>query len=344
MKILLAEMIHPKGVALLEEHHQVIVASGVDGPTLCKEIQGMDALIVRSIDVPNEVMECADKLKVIGRHGMGIDNIDLNVATGKGIMVVNTPTANMQSVAEHIVTVILSSAKRVVTYHNAVKAGVFSRGDVSLPRLAQELNYLGREVKEQKVGLIGLGKIGSKVAHICSVGLGMRVFAYDPYLPADFPFGQVERKNTLKELLEESDYVSLQVPLTPQTKDIIGYEEICMMKESAYLINVSRGPVVNEEGLLMALREKRIEGAVLDVYWQEPPPADHPLLKMDNVLLTPHVAGVTEESLRQISLQVAEGVLDALAGKEPCTLCNPDCLDALGFQEVEEDCQEEAGA
>lgn len=344
MKVLLAEMIHPKGVDLLSRHHQVVVASGVDGSTLCKEIQGMDALIVRSIVVPNEVMECADKLKVVGRHGMGIDNIDLTVASRKGIMVVNTPTANMQSVAEHIVTVIMSSAKRVVAYHNAVKEGVFSRGDVSLPRLAQELNYLGREVKGKKVGLIGLGKIGSKVAHICTLGLDMDVLAYDPYLPANFPFGDVERKDTLAELLAEADYVSLQVPLTPHTKDLIGYDEICQMKQSAYLINVSRGPVINEEGLLKALREERIAGAVLDVYWQEPPPADHPLLAMDNVLLTPHVAGVTEESLMQISLQVAEGVLEALAGKEPSTLCNPECLDTLGFKEVEEDDQEKTGA
>ncbi len=335
MKVLLAEMIHPQGMELLGKHHQVVMASSIKGDVLCKEVKGMDALIVRSIKVPTEVIEAADQLKVIGRHGMGIDNIDVAAATQKGIMVLNTPVANMQSVAEHIVTFILASAKRLAAYDRAVREGVFSRQGISLPSLAQELNFLGSDVIDKKVGLIGLGKIGSKVARICGMGLGMKVMAYDPFLPAGFDFGDVERKETLEEMLKEADFISMQVPLTPETKDLISYKEICQMQKTAYLINVSRGPVINEEGLLRALKEKRIAGAALDVYWQEPPPADHPLLKLDNVTLTPHVAGVTEEALVRMSLHVVEGVLDALAGKTPRALCNPGCLDASSIKAEE---------
>lgn len=321
-KVLLAEKIHPKGIELLQKHFEVIIASGIDEETLCQEIKGMDGLIVRSIRVSVKVIEAADSLKVMGRHGMGLDNIDLNAAAAKGITVVNTPVANVTSVIEHIVTFVLSLSKQLVKCHTAVKGGIFSEPGSSLPGLAQKLNYLPQEVRGKTLGLIGLGKIGGGVADICAPALGMKVIAYDPYLTGNAgPY--VEVKDTLEDLLKEADFVSLQVPLNCQTAGMIGYEELLLMKETAYLINVSRGQVVEEEGFIRALKEKRIAGAALDVYWNEPPPADHEVFTLDNVLLTPHVAGVTKEALERMSMDVAQGVSDVLMGKEPKHPCTP---------------------
>jgi D-3-phosphoglycerate dehydrogenase len=315
-KVLLAEKIHPKGIEMLEKYCHVSIASGIDEETLCREVKGMDALIVRSIIVPVRVISDADTLKVIGRHGMGVDNIDLKIAAQKGITVVNTPVANVNSVIEHIVTFILALSKQLVRCDRAMKSGLLSEQGASLPGLAKKHNFLPTEVRGKKLGLIGLGKIGGGVAHICGSVLGMEVMAYDPYL-AEGVMGNVKIIGVLDDLLREADFVSLQVPLTRGTAGMIGYKELLLMKETAFLINASRGQILDEEGILRGLKEKQIAGAALDVYWQEPPLANHELFKLDNVILTPHVAGVTEEALVRMSMDVSQGVIDVLMGREP---------------------------
>lgn len=325
MKVLLAEKIHPTGIKMLEKEHEVVLASGIDEDTLCREIMGKEAVIVRSIKVPARLFEVADKLRVIGRHGMGLDNIDVAAATKKGIMVVNTPVANVDSVAEHIVSMVMCLSKMAVKLTQTMKEGKFSEAGNSLPGLAQKLNLLPSDIKGKKLGLIGLGKIGSGVARLCGPScLGMQVIGYDPYLPPGKKVENMEMRSSLEELLKEADFVSLQVPLTDGTRGLLGIKEFSLMKKEAYIINASRGPVIDEQGLLQALQEKTIAGAALDVFWQEPLPANHPIFKLDNVILTPHVAGVTKEALERMSADVSQGVLDALAGKTPAYLCNPD--------------------
>lgn len=323
-RVLLAEKIHPKGIEMLEEYCHVSIASGIDEETLCREVKGMDALIVRSIKVPVRVISEADTLKVIGRHGMGVDNIDLNIADQKGITVVNTPVANVASVIEHIVTFILALSKQLIKCDRAMKSGLLSTQGGSLPGLAQKRNCLPTEVRGKKLGLIGLGKIGRGVADICGPMLGMEVMAYDPCL-AEGVIDTIKITGVLEDLLREADFVSLQVPLNSGTAGLIGYEELLLMKETAFLINASRGQVLDEEGILRGLKEKRIAGAALDVYWQEPLPANHELFTLENVLLTPHVAGVTEEALVRMSMDVSEGVLDVLMGRQPKYYCSPAC-------------------
>jgi D-3-phosphoglycerate dehydrogenase len=326
MKVLLTEPIHEKGFEILKKEHEIFMASGVDEETLCREVMGMDALIVRSIQVPLKLFKVADKLKVIGRHGMGLDNIDLTAASENGIMVVNTPTANVCSVAEHIVSVILALSKNIVGLTAAVKNGRFSEQGRTLPGLAQQLNLLPSDVGGKRLGLIGLGKIGSRVANICGPkGLGMELVGYDP---AGAEIEDMTMMSSMEEFLADIDFLSLQVPLTDATRSMIGYKELSMMKKNAYLINASRGHVVNEEGLIKALKEDRIAGAALDVYWQEPLPEDHELFHMDNVILTPHVAGVTKQALQRISIDTCQGIVDALAGRRPKYLCNPDYANA----------------
>jgi D-3-phosphoglycerate dehydrogenase len=280
------------------------------------DLPGADAIVIGSlINADGAFMdEIGPTLKVIARPGIGIDNVNLQDATDRGIFVVHTPDAPTEATAEHAVALLLSIAKHV-------GAGIsMLRGtDISRPQL------LGTEVRGKVLGIIGFGRIGSRVAQICKHGLGMRVLAYDPYLvdrTRATSLG-VELAENMNSLLAEADFVTLHAALTPETRHLIGEMELRHMKQGAYLVNVSRGPVVDEVALIRVLQEGHLAGAGLDVFDPEPPLSDNPLLQMPNVIATPHTAAFTAEGLKAMSAGIVDQILQVLRGEQPTFLVNP---------------------
>lgn len=262
-----------------------------------------------------EVLDCAPRLRAIGRPGIGVDNIDLAAATERGICVVNTPDAPTEPVAEKTVGWMLMLAHRLREADRVARgAGWQERGTLR-----------GHDLAGKTLGTIGLGRVGGRVAQICSTALRMRVLAYDPYVnPARAYLLGLEPASSLDALLSAADFVSLHCPLTDETRSMLGERELRMMKPTAYLVNAARAQIVHEEALLRALREGWIAGAAIDVFPSEPPPPDHPLLALDNVILSPHVASFTHEGVMRMSMGSAEQVLMVLRGERPPNLVNPE--------------------
>jgi len=279
-KVLIIQPIHKSGVELLEKEVDVVFAPDPSVKTVCSKIRGVHGVIVRTAPFTREIIECADKLEVIGRAGVGVDNIDIKAASERGIPVVYTPDAN-----------------------TAI------------------------DLEGKTLGIIGAGRVGSTLARKCRAAFDMKVLAYDPYISSEKAreIG-VSLCENLQELLARSDFVSVHVPLTPQTKGLIGEKELKLMKKSAFLINVARGGVVDEEALYKALKEKWIAGAATDVYSEEPPSPDNPLLKAENIILSPHMASLTRECVVRMATGVARGVLDVLRGNKPKYVANIDFL------------------
>jgi D-3-phosphoglycerate dehydrogenase len=252
------------------------------------------------------------QLLVVARPGIGVDNIDVPAASERGVLVVNTPDAPTESTAEHAVGLLLALAKRIV------EADRWLRGprDSGVP--------LGLELRGRTLGLVGLGRIGRRVAEICGLGLRMRVLAHDPYVsPAEAERLGVTLVDGLDALLGEADVVSVHAPSTPETQGLIGERTLARMKRGALLVNASRGALVDEEALLAALRSGHLAGAALDVFRNEPPPPDHPLLALPNVVATPHNAAWTDVGRLASSEGAATQVLQVLAGQRPPWLVDP---------------------
>jgi len=313
-KVLVTQPIHKKGMELLENAVEKVIAAPNDrletiASLLDKEVTGV---IVRYNLFNRELMEKAPNLKVIARHGIGVDLIDMEAATEHGIMVVNTPDAATVSVAEHVVMLILALSKKMIFADRELKKGNYSVKD----------KYMPDDVEGKTLGLIGFGKIGKEVAKRC-IGLGMDVIAYDPYTnQAAFDSMGVEKAASMESLLEQSDFVSLHTPLSPQTHHLLGEAQFKLMKESAYLINCSRGQVVDEAALIGSLQKKIIAGAGLDVFEKEPPEADNPLFCMDNVIATPHSSSLTVNGKIKMAVGAAEQLLKVLRGEAPDYLVN----------------------
>lgn len=302
-RVLLADEIAPEGLAILEEAGglEVDPRGGIDGEELRSIIGGYDALIVRSrTTVTAELLEAAERLKVIGRAGVGVDNIDLEVATRRGIVVLNAPGGNVISAAEHTFALMLALVRHVTQAAVSLRGGAWERS-----------RFKGIELHGKTLGLVGAGRIGSEVAKRARA-FGMRVLAYDPYISRE----RAERVGielvTLPDLLEESDVVSIHTPLTEETDCLIGARELEHLKPTAYLINAGRGGVVDEGALADALEEGRLAGAALDVFAREPVPADHPLLGLQNVLPVPHLGAATREAQTSVGIEICEAVRDAL--------------------------------
>lgn len=316
-KVLIVQPIHESGIKLLRKEVDVILAPDSSVETVCKEIKGIHGVIVRTAPFTREIIESADKLEVIGRHGVGIDNIDIEAASGRGIPVVNTPNANMVSVAEHTMGFILALAKRLVISDKATRGENFA--------IREE--FAAVDLDGKTLGIVGAGRVGSTLAKKCKAAFNMRLLAYDPYLsPEKAKEMGVSLCDSLPELLKESDFVSIHVPLTKDTRDLIGEKELKLMKPTAFLINVARGGIVGEKALAKALKEKWIAGAATDVFSQEPPAPDNPLLKIENIILSPHMAALTKECVIRMATGVAEGVLDVLRGNKPKYIANLDFL------------------
>lgn len=320
-RVLIVQPIHESGVALLQEHFDVAVASDPSVETVIREIQGVEGVVVRTAPFTREIMEAAPELKVIARHGVGVDNIDVKAATERGIVVCYTPEANAVSVAEHTLIAMGALAKRVLQHDRATREG----------RWEVRNEYRAFDLSGKTLGLVGIGRIGSQVARKARAAFDMEVIAYDPYArPEAAEALGIALEDDLDRLLSRADVLSLHTPLTPETRGLIDQRRLSLMKPSALLINFARGGIVDEQALYEALKQGTIAGAALDVFEQEPPPADHPLYALDNVLLSPHSAALTAECVVRMATGAAEGVRDVLLGRTPRWVVNPEVLTPQG--------------
>lgn len=311
-RVLLTEPIHPAGTEKLAEEADWWLAPGLDETTLTRELAQADGIVLRARGFLGAAqMDAAPRLRVIGRHGVGLDNVDLDAATERGIWVVYTPLANAEAVAEHVFGVLLAFSKRILLADAAVR-----RGDWDYRSRDPGFEIFGRTL-----GIVGMGRIGMRVAAIGARGFGQRILYADVVDRPDAERAFGAERRPLEELLAGSDIVTLHVPATPETKHLLNRERFRWMKPGAFLINASRGAVVEESALVEALRSGRLAGAALDVFEEEPLPLDSPLLSLSNVILSPHKAGQTEESMRRMAM-VTEDILRVLRGEMPCYPAN----------------------
>jgi len=298
--ILVADEISPQGLDILRACGDAWQHHGLGPDELKKELPGRHALIVRSATkVTAEALEAADELLVIGRAGIGVDNVDLEAATAKGIVVMNTPAAGAVTTAEHAIALMASLARRIPMADRLMHEGKWEKKGLT-----------GVELTGKTLGVIGCGRIGRVVADR-ALGLHMRVIAHDPFLPPDRMPDDIIPVS-LERCLAESDFVTVHVPLSDATHHLIDSHAIAQMKPGARLINCARGGIVDEQALVAALDSGHLAGAALDVYEQEPPNEDHPLLRQTGVVLTPHLGASTEEAKRAVAHDIAEQVVGCL--------------------------------
>jgi len=306
-RVLLYEDMHRAGVDLLAQKTEIVMAKSLDENTLVEQVKDIDAIVIRANgSVTARIMDAAPRLKVIGRHGVGVEAIDLAAAKARGIVVCNTPDANVESVAEQAVGFMIVLSKQIQRADKAIRQG----------RWNVRYEYIGQEMLGRTIGLVGMGRIGSRVAEICNLGFRMPVIYYDV---VRYPFIEEKleaRQVTLDELLGQADIISVHVPLLPSTRNILGREQFARMKKGAILINTARGGVLDEEAMIEALKSCHLGGAGLDVYAVEPTPADNPLLSLENVILSPHMAAHTDDALKAMSM-IASDILRVLESKEP---------------------------
>jgi D-3-phosphoglycerate dehydrogenase len=270
--------------------------------------------LARHFHVDADLLRRAPNLLIVSSNGAGFDPVDVDACTAAGVVVVNQSGGNANSVAEHAVGMMLTLSKRIIEADRAL------RRDSNIDRTA----LMGTEAQGKTIGIVGIGNVGRRIAQLCNGLFGMKVLAYDPYLRAAEIAARGGEKVELDDLLRRSDYVSISCPLTRDNRGMIGAREYALMQPHAYFITTARGFIHDEAALADALRDKRIAGAGLDVWAKEPPPRDHPLLQFDNVLASPHTAGVTREARINMGRIAAEQLLDALDGKRPPRLINPE--------------------
>jgi len=261
-----------------------------------------------------ELLKRAPNLLLVSSNGAGFDPVDVDACTKAGVLVVNQSGGNARSVAEHALGMLLTLSKRIIEADRAL------RRDRDVNRNA----LIGTEAQGRTIGIVGIGNVGRRVAELCRGLLSMNVLAYDPYLSKSEIAERGAQKVELDELLRRSDYVSINCPLTKESRGMIGARQFALMQPHAYFITTARGFIHDEDALLEALRAKKIAGAGLDVWSREPPPPEHPLLQFDNVLASPHTAGVTREARENMGRIAAEQILDALDGKRPPRIINPE--------------------
>ena len=314
-RVIVTEYIDPAGLEILARYFDLVYLPDSKKVKLENVIGEASGIGVRLAPITAELMAAAPHLKVVAKHGVGYDNIDVAAATSRRIVVVTTPKANAVSVAEHILSLMLCLANRICAANADLKAGRFKRRE----------DYVGVELKGKTLGVVGLGRIGSETARKCKSGFGMNVVAYDPLLSAEtFELTGYKRADTLGPLLEEADFVVLCVPLTSETTNMIGARELAWMKPSAFLVNTSRGGLIDEAALYTSLSEGRIAGAAMDAFVKEPPGPKNPLLTLDNFIATPHVAGATHEAMRRMATDLAEEIVRVLSGERPLYAVNPE--------------------
>ena len=302
-KVFLTEPIDQTGIEFLEHHgFDAVVGDGSAsvGQALIDACRGYEAVLTRYGKFTREVIENCPQLKIISVHGVGVDGIDVDAATELGVQVTNSALGNQQSVAEFTIALMLSAAKRIIEYHTLTKAG----------HMAQARTLYGSEVRGKTLGIIGMGKIGSQVARIASIGLGMKVIAYNRHIshPQQSELGLLTP--SMDEVVQNADFLSLHLPINSATYHLLDARRLHLMKPTAWLINAGRGQLVDEGELVSMLEKGEIAGAAVDVVESNLPNDDNPLLKLDNVLITPHTASFTKESLERSAYQSALGIVE----------------------------------
>jgi D-3-phosphoglycerate dehydrogenase len=315
--ILLPDPIAEPGMRLLEAHGQVVLADPATGDYDDAILARAEGILLRLSKADRAFLDRTPQLKVIARHGVGVDTVDVDEATRRGIAVVITPTANYNAVAEHALHLMLCVSRKAVLADNIVRRGDFSA----------RLDLMGFELRGKTLGLVGLGRVGVRLAEICAAAFGMTVLVFDPYVDAQRYNGPAKLCASLDDLLPQADILSLHAPATEATRNMINAERIAAMKPGAVLVNTARGVLVDEPALADALTRGHLAGAGLDVFVEEPPAADSPIANAPNTVFSPHVASSTREAINQMAEESAQGLVDVLEGKRPAGIYNPAIYD-----------------
>lgn len=311
MRILIADAINEKGIDNLKEVADVVEDTSITRDELLNTISEYDGIVVRSrTKLDKEIIDRADNLKIIARAGVGVDNIDLDAATEKGVLVVNSPESTSITVAEHTMGLLLSLARKLSIADKSVKEGKW-----------EKKKFMGTELRNKTIGVIGMGRIGSQVVNRCKA-FEMDAIVYDPYLPKEAANQMGVVLTDLESVLKNADFITIHVPLTPETKHLISDHEFEIMKDGAFIANCSRGGIIDEDALYRALSGNMIGGAALDVYEVEPPVSDSKLFELDNVILTPHIAASTREAQRDAAIIVADEIIELAKGGTPQNVLN----------------------
>ncbi|MEM2791567.1 MAG: hydroxyacid dehydrogenase [Candidatus Bathyarchaeia archaeon] len=313
IKILVIDPLDDEFFNILNDKAVIIKAYNCH-QNLIELVRDVSVIVTRSSHkIDKAVIDNAKNLKIIARAGVGLDNIDVDYAIRQGITVISTPDASTRAVAELTMGFIIALARRMTAFNRFMQDGEWCKNST-----------FGVELAGKTLGIIGLGRIGSQVAKLARA-FRMRVIAYDPYIsPVKAKKLKVELKKNLDDLLVESDFVSIHASLTSETRGLIGERELRLMKPTAFLVNTARGAIVDENALVKALRENWIAGAALDVYSEEPLPREHPLRKMENTILTPHIASYTYEAIRKTDEMVLEALETFFSGGKPKWIANPE--------------------
>jgi D-3-phosphoglycerate dehydrogenase len=303
MKVLVCDPIAEEGVEFLKKHAEVDVKLKQKPEELLAIIGDYDAVVVRSeTKITAEAIRKAGRLLAIGRAGIGVDNIDVEAATQRGIVVVNAPTGNTIAAAEHAVAMMLALARHIPQACATLKSGVWERG-----------SFVGTELRNKTLGIVGLGNVGSEVTRRVQ-GFQMRVIAYDPFVSPEYTRNLGVEPVSLDELLKTSDFVTFHLPLTESTRGLMGKKQLSMVKPSVRLVNCARGGLIDEKALLQAIREGKVAGAAMDVFATEPD-TGNPLFESDRVIVTPHLGASTEEAQSGVAVDVAEQIVEVLEGR-----------------------------
>ncbi len=307
-KVLIPQDIAQEGKDfLLARGYEIKMGSGIGEADIIRDVADCEAILARTALFPAGVFNAGKKLKVIARHGVGVDNIDVKRATELGVWVTYAPESNALTVSEYVIGAIVALARNFNRLDGELRAGNWELRN----------KIIGSDLAGKVLGILGLGKIGRLVARKAALGLDMEVIAYDPYVSKENYGDHARPSQSLDEVMRVSDFVTLHLPGTAATKGVVGKRELSLMKKTAFLINAARGEVVVEEELASALKDGIIAGAALDVFDPEPPGRDNPLFDLGNVLLSPHNAALTKECMIRMALHAAQGIDEVLTGRRP---------------------------
>jgi len=307
-KVLIPQDVAQPGKDYLRERgYEIKMGSGITAEAIAADVVDCDAILARTATFPAKVLEAGRKLKVISRHGVGVDNIDVAKATELGIWVTFAPESNANTVAEHTVACVLALARNFIRFDRETREGNWGIRD----------KVLGSDLAGKVLGIVGLGKIGRRVAQKASRGFDMKVVGYDPFLKPEQIAEFATPAMSMDEVFSVADFVTVHIPGGASTRGVVGKKLFALMKKTAFFINASRGEVVVEADLIEVLRNGTIAGAAIDVYEKEPPKKDNLLLSMSNVLLTPHNASQTRECMIRMALHAAQGIDEVLSGRRP---------------------------
>src|SRR5579863_8168054 len=322
-RVLLSDSLAPQGIEILQREPRITfdLKTGLSPAELAEVIEPYEALVIRSATrVTRELLDRAKSLKVIGRAGVGVDNVDLDAATRRGIVVMNSPLGNSVTTAEHTISMMMALARHIPAAVTALRAGKWDRS-----------KFTGIEVCNKTLGIIGLGNIGRIVADR-ALGLKMKVIGFDPILTAEAATRIGIELVSLEQLFKRADFVTVHAPLTDETRGLVGAAAFALMKQGVRVINCARGGIVDENALYEALKSGRVAGAALDVFVEEPPPRDHPLLTLDSVIATPHLGAATDEAQVQVAVDIANQIVEFL---EEGTISHSVNIPAVSVKELE---------